>query len=833
LVAGIDALQLREGDMTSPRLCHHLGRARPALAILLLLAICFGYTTPAYTAPVVGEHSRFADPEALPTVAGSLSLRATPAFAGTYRVGSWVPVLIEVANAGTDRQVQVQVGAFGATRYAVDVELPGLAQKALVVYAYLPTATRRVYVSLWSDDVELAGQRVDLEPVEPRTRMVGVVTQGPPLRLPPSFAGDAAIHTLVLQPDELPDHALGLSSFTTLIFNDPPEGALTPLQSDAIRGWVARGGQVLIGGAGAAASLELLPAPLQIAEVAGVETVAADTVITGAATTVDLPLTQYRLRPDPSGRLPYAVPLIAVSDMATPLWEQRYGNGRITLSGVSLSHPVLQDSLIVSGVWDDLLRVDPPPPAMTPNDLGRDVLVEGGIASTLASLPALELPPIGSLLVLIAIYIVTVGPLTYLVLRRLDRQSLGWVVVPVLTLLFAGATFSIGYAQRGGDVLINQIALVEPLQADPATARIRSFFGLFSPTHAAYTILVRNDDATEPPILRPASLLGPWDVTANGDGIFVQTSDSVPQVRDLQVEQWSMRAAGVDQIGSAPPISATLIFDDDRLLASVHNHGDAPFAGVVVVQGDRLARFGDLAPGVQATLPLERRTDVWPGVSLGYLVYGEAGMPGQGGGAWQLAPVDQVRMRILDALSGSGQAQPIQSPLLLAWSNTAGLATTVDAVRVEVQSQTLLLAEPQLVAGGGVIELDSDWFSHSVRGRAANLCYGSDGFGLIPTSMPVELVLTVPRDLYDLQPEAMTLFISAEGPWPQQLKVEAYDFAMRDWIRLAATGGALAIESPQRLFGSDGSIHMRLQMPDTMQAGACVFVDLRIVGRLP
>ncbi len=54
------------------------------------------------------------------------------------------------------------------------------------------------------------------------------------------------------------------------------------------------------------------------------------------------------------------------------------------------------------------------------------------IVSAVANLPSLALPPIGGLLVLLFGYIVLVGPVNYLVLRRLDRREWAWVTVPAL-----------------------------------------------------------------------------------------------------------------------------------------------------------------------------------------------------------------------------------------------------------------------------------------------------------------------------------------------------------------------------------------------------------------
>ena len=75
--------------------------------------------------------------------------------------------------------------------------------------------------------------------------------------------------------------------------------------------------------------------------------------------------------------------------------------------------------------------------------------------NALNTLPSLALPPIGGLLILLFGYILLVGPLNYLLLRRLDRREWAWVTMPLLVVGFAVAAYVYGNTLRGGQVIIN------------------------------------------------------------------------------------------------------------------------------------------------------------------------------------------------------------------------------------------------------------------------------------------------------------------------------------------------------------------------------------------
>ena len=60
------------------------------------------------------------------------------------------------------------------------------------------------------------------------------------------------------------------------------------------------------------------------------------------------------------------------------------------------------------------------------------------VANSLAGDAGLRLPRLTILLGFLGLYIVVVGPITALVLRRRRRPEMAWVAVPTLALLFTG-----------------------------------------------------------------------------------------------------------------------------------------------------------------------------------------------------------------------------------------------------------------------------------------------------------------------------------------------------------------------------------------------------------
>jgi hypothetical protein len=82
------------------------------------------------------------------------------------------------------------------------------------------------------------------------------------------------------------------------------------------------------------------------------------------------------------------------------------------------------------------------------------------IAGELDNVPAAALPSILLFIILTVLYILLLGPLNFLVLRRFRRREFMWVTIPLGAILCMGATFGVAYHLKGSTVLINTVGMV-------------------------------------------------------------------------------------------------------------------------------------------------------------------------------------------------------------------------------------------------------------------------------------------------------------------------------------------------------------------------------------
>ena len=88
----------------------------------------------------------------------------------------------------------------------------------------------------------------------------------------------------------------------------------------------------------------------------------------------------------------------------------------------------------------------------------------------------------------LAIYIIVIGPLNYLVLKRLGRRELAWLTIPcLLIIVYSVVAYLTGFSLRGTQATINRLALV---QVWPGTdqAQVDGVIGVLAPRRAIYNL---------------------------------------------------------------------------------------------------------------------------------------------------------------------------------------------------------------------------------------------------------------------------------------------------------------------------------------------------------
>jgi hypothetical protein len=530
------------------------------------------------------------------SAAGGVTMTASVMLQGHARAGSWAAIEIDLRNDGPsiDGELQMDGGSQSNVRYAMAVNLPTGSHQTYILHAQPPGFGRNVTVDLVANGQKLDSVGVAYLVHDSTQLVVGVLAERPApivagINLPASQFG-AAPAVVPLTIADLPDRAEGWAVLDRLVWQDVDSNQLSAGQLDSLRRWIAAGGRLVIAGGTAgigtlsAFADDLLPYrptatldvdPSSFASLLG-------PLPEGAAT-----------MPAMAGALLHGRALATSGDRVVAA-ELGYGGGRITVLGFDPTTSWLAESKAIDAMWRTVL----PPRSGDSTLLGDD----SQLVQAVYQLPSLALPPTAGLLGIIGAYILVIGPINYLILKRIDRRELAWITMPVLVLAFAAASFGYGSFLRGTDVVVNEVAIVRGApDATEGTAQV--YFGIFSPNRNTYRV----------DLPQGALLASPINGEAFGQGrttldLVQGTGTERPsQIRNLLLGPASIRIIRAQVPVAAPRMKATLALDEGTLKGTFENASDEILESVAVVLGGSVLSLGDVAGHETRTVSLPVR----------------------------------------------------------------------------------------------------------------------------------------------------------------------------------------------------------------------------------
>jgi hypothetical protein len=258
------------------------------------------------------------------------------------------------------------------------------------------------------------------------------------------------------------------------------------------------------------------------------------------------------------------------------------GRGEVRLVGGALA----------AGRWNGLVE---------PTDHGRfhpKMFSSDSVANSLAGDAGLRLPRLGWLLGFVGLYILAVGPLTAVVLRRRRRPELAWVVVPALAVMFTGFAFGTGNHLRPASGLAHATLL----ETDGPSPVATSWVGVSRRTAGTTTVELPGAWAVEP--------------TQAVDGSGLRLPTTAPG-RDGPSARLPLAGGEFGVLKASGPVSlpgrleVTAASADDGAAAGTVRNG-LPFAVdevVVIIGSTRTRPLGRLESGQQLDWTIAGATD--------------------------------------------------------------------------------------------------------------------------------------------------------------------------------------------------------------------------------
>jgi hypothetical protein len=757
-------------------------------------------------------------------------LQASIGFEDKVKPETWVPVLVHLENAGPGVQGYVQVNYTDIddkSVYRLQVDLPSGAKKELVVYVFVPSYAYEAEVSFYSGQQRQATQKLQINLQTVNDRLVGIAAETASsfnlLNLVDPPNGDSSTAEIQLQ--KLPDFGLALESLDAILISDVDSGELSKSQVQALTAWVTGGGRLMLFGGpdwekttAAFSSSELMPISPTGTELVNdwnsfSSIASTQSEISGQAVAV-------------TGNLMTGAQVLASTEDGMPLIVQRnLGAGEVIFFTVDPTLAPLNGWPGMEGIYRYLFNrsISAPPWQHGINDWYS-------AANAAQTLPNLSFPPALLVCGFLVMYVLILGPINYLVVRKLKRRELGWITTPVLIIIFSLVVLVSGGLSRSRQPILNRLSIVQVWPGAPL-ARLDGIIGTYSPFRSTYqldfeaNVLAHNLPANQPPINRGAVIY------QNATGGFIP---------GLRVEVGSIQPVTMEGLIPAPKFEGSLkISIDDTgaaMIGNVKNNSDLSLENAVLVTSGGVVDLGTFSPGETREVhqALNRSLTLQPsltGIYPAKPVYSPAvPLPYPGSYSNNTYAIENIvgtsdfysnreiyrKYSLVSSIFYNSTAPTSMGNeiYLSGWSKQPILPANLHEVKSEIQDTNLILVrfDPTIETNSKEIKIAPEFFSWTpLDTQSASFSpyqlyfYGTETYGF-------KYKPTLEVDFSNVSQLILNLEGSGKSGPIIELDVYLWDVQLADWEKIPGINwGDNPIGDPQRFVQADGTIQMQLR----------------------
>jgi hypothetical protein len=525
-----------------------------------------------------------------------VELSVSAGYASYFRRGQWIPVRVNVTNDGDNLEgvIRVRSGGLEEMTYQTPIELPRGSRKQVFLYISLQKFAQDIQVEVVDQKGRVfQHEAATLHTVDQNDVLCAVVTDSPygSVDLTALAPGTGTVRQANWRIGDIPPLADALAGLDVLMFHDVDTGTLTAEQSVAISDWVLAGGHLIVTGGDAwqrttAGVQALLPVSLQ-------GTVQLDS-LTPLADYLRLPrepLAEGTIAADATPR-PSTRTLVVVGDVPL-IVRGSYGAGVVDFLAVDPYAEPFRSWNEKDYLWYTLISSIGQQPSWLRGFTDWSMAREATLTLT-----STVLPTFFQLCGFLLLYVLLVGPINYLVLKRLNRREWAWVTIPMLIVVFSVLAYAVGFNLRGNVPTVNQLTVTQ-VWPDSDRGRVTSLIGVQSPRRSTYTIAVD----------RPFALRALPDVGIGLNVPAVIAEGTRYAARSVPIDAGMIASFIASGYASVPRLSASATWalsdgQPPRVAGKITNTVGVPLEDTVLLVKGQARALGTLQPGATQTFDI-------------------------------------------------------------------------------------------------------------------------------------------------------------------------------------------------------------------------------------
>jgi len=437
-------------------------------------------------------------------------------FDGYYRLGNYVPFYFEIDNKLKDINGELQIELpdelDNLTLYSIQINLPNNSTKKFVMNVPISRFTSKLQVNIVEGKNKVFSKAIKVNPgANVETFGLGILSDDYESvkyinKIPTDNYSQFSTKAVKLNESMLSESVDILKNFNVIVINNFDTSKLTKEQYGALKAWVEDGGMLLIGtGPSHSKTLAIFKDDFITGEIGEVSTLSTSqlyNVAQGGANGDRMQISVLDMKLNDSA--------MVLNEGNTPLVvKMEKGSGFVAIAAFDLGLEPLASWVGRAGFSEGLLQKLMPNVYNNPY-YSKEIYLNNNmyaIDNSLRNIPELPKTKTRDLVILLFIYIIIVAPLSYLILKKLDRREWMWLTVPIVSLMFASIIYMTGFGTRINEPIVNVINIVE--FGNSGNAVPKSFAGVFTPNKSNIRVEAADGMSIKPIVLNVYDSYGP------------------------------------------------------------------------------------------------------------------------------------------------------------------------------------------------------------------------------------------------------------------------------------------------------------------------------------
>ena len=571
------------------------------------------------SSPVSAHHTHIA-------MDGPTILRVNIGFDEQYQDGNWVPVLVTLSNNGADFSGKVSIhvpsssyaisnSSASTSTYQEPVSLPPGSNKQVTLYVPLNLGTQGNRAPVTVELLDNNGHRVTGKTSSPNSISTNSVVVGVLSTQPNNFGmlnsalssvlNASIIQTKTLTATTFPNKAEILRNFDVIVLDNFTTQTLAPDQIAALQSWVDQGGVLITaGGPEWQRTLGNLPGSLLPLTITGTDTLAPGTHLLptsgpaksdqGSADTLQSSVTISVARAQAGSTILLnagKIPLITETvEGQGAVFYLAYDPALEPFVGWTNTSK-LWSGLILRAFGDQILS----------SSTGTNTTWQGStygntMDTLLKSFFPNAYPPNWLILVLLLSYILLLGPIRFILVRRLKKRDWSWRIVLTTIVVFTLLSYGLALQQKGTSIVSSSISVIQLNRPDTtgSAEHITTYLGVFVPNQGDFTVHIPGSNLVQPSD-EPQYQSYPYRSQSGAQQTIVQSVATGTDV-DLQgVDIWTARTLiSKHDLHTSGGITSNLALQQNTISGTVTNTLPYALNDIYVLAGSDYIALGNL-----------------------------------------------------------------------------------------------------------------------------------------------------------------------------------------------------------------------------------------------